>query len=160
VAIDYGLVPKDKANAIMDRLLAKMKEVGYTHFEYGLPGNLVPILRKDYAHHVLESGGGEKADGSDGFKIYQNGGAAGNYAYFTLQALYQLGRRADADAMLFPMLAGYEKGVFQGFAPNGKTYDWRSWDGAAHGYEGYLVDNYMALLAVLSRGWLDPIPNP
>ena len=151
VAIDYGLVPKEKANQIMDRLLAKMKEVGYTHFEYGLPGNLVPILRKDYAHHVFESGGGKKEDGTDSFQIYQNGGAAGNYAYFTLRALYQLGRHADADAMLFPMLAGYEKGVFQGFAPNGKTYDWRSWDGAAHGYEGYLVDNYLALLAVLSR---------
>ena len=30
IAIHYGLVPKDQANAIMDRLLAKMKAVGYT----------------------------------------------------------------------------------------------------------------------------------
>ena len=151
VAIMYGLVPRDKANQIMDRLLAKMKEVGYTHFEYGLPGNLVPIRREDYAHHELESGGGEKEDGSDGFQIYENGGATGDYTYFTLQALYQLGRRADADAILFPLLRGYEKGGFQGFGPNGKTYDWKSWDGAPHGYEGFLVDNYQALLAVLSR---------
>ena len=49
MAITYGLVPPDKANAIMDRLLAKMKEVGYTHFEYGLPGNLIPVRREDYA---------------------------------------------------------------------------------------------------------------
>ena len=34
-AITYGLIPPDKANAIMDRLLAKMKDVGYTHFGYG-----------------------------------------------------------------------------------------------------------------------------
>jgi len=151
VAITYGLVPRDKANQIMDRLLAKMKEVGYTHFEYGLPGNLLPIRREDYAHHELEWGGGEKEDGSDGFQIYENGGATGDYAYFTLQALYQLGRRADADAILFPMLKAFENGSFQGFGPNGKTYDWKSWDGAPHGYEGYLVDNYQALLAVLSR---------
>ena len=150
-AITYGLVPADKANQIMDRLLAKMHEVGYTHFEYGLPGNLVPILREDYAHHILSSGGGVKADGSDGFQIYQNGGATASFAYFTLQALYQLGRAKDADAMLFPMLRGFEEGGFQGSGPNGKSYDWKAWDGTPHGYEGLLVDAYQALLAVLAR---------
>jgi hypothetical protein len=150
-AIVYGLVPQDKANQIMDRLLAKMQEVGYTHFEYGLPGNLVPIRREDYAHHILSSGGGEKADGSDGFQIYQNGGATSSFAYFTLQALYQLGRRKEADAILLPMLRGFEEGGFQGSGPNGKSYDWKAWDGTPHGYEGLLVDGYQALLAVLSR---------
>jgi len=62
-----------------------------------------------------------------------------------------LGLRADADTMLFPMLEGYEEGGFQGFGQNGRSYDWKSWDGAPHGYEGFLVDNYQALLAVLSR---------
>ena len=38
----------------MDRLLAKMKEVGHTHFEYGLPGNLIPIRREDYVDHGYE----------------------------------------------------------------------------------------------------------
>ncbi len=139
-AIVYGLVPPDKANPIMDRLLAKMKAVGYSHFSYGLPGVLIPIRPEDYVWGTR-----------DAFQVYQNGGAAGSFAYFTLQALYQLGRRADADAILFPLLEGYEKGGFQGFGPNGKSYDWKSWDGAPHGYEGYLVDNYQALLTVLSR---------
>jgi Bacterial alpha-L-rhamnosidase 6 hairpin glycosidase domain len=151
VAIVYGLVPPDKANQIMDRLLAKMKEVDYTNFEYGLPGNLVPIRREDYAHHILSSGGGEKEDGSDGFQIYQNGGATASSAYFTLQALYQLGRPKEADAILFPLLRGFEEGEFQGFGPNGKSLDWKAWDGTPHGYEGLLVDGYQALLAVLSR---------
>jgi hypothetical protein len=151
VAIVYGLVPPDKANQIMDRLLTKMKEVDYTHFEYGLPGNLVPIRREDYAHHLLSSGGGEKEDGSDGFQIYQNGGATASFAYFTLQALNQLGRRKDADAILFPLLRGFEEGGFQGSGPNGKSFDWKAWDGTPHGYEGLLVDGYQALLAVLSR---------
>lgn len=151
VAIVYGLVPPDKANQIMDRLLAKMNEVGYTNFEYGLPGNLIPIRREDYAHHLLSSGGGEKEDGSDGFQIYQNGGATASFAYFTLQALYQLGRHKEADGILFPLLRGFEEGGFQGSGPNGKSFDWKAWDGTPHGYEGMLVDGYQALLAVLSR---------
>jgi hypothetical protein len=150
-AITYGLLPQDKANQIMDRLLAKMKEVGYTHFEYGLPGNLIPIRREDYVAHDKRFGGPEKADGSDGFEIYENGGATACYAYFTLQALYQLGRHKEADAILLPMLQGFEQGGFQGTAPNGMSYDWKAWDGSPHGYEGLLVDGYQALLAVLSR---------
>ena len=150
-AITYGLVPNDKANQIMDRLLAKMKEVGYTRFDYGLPGNLIPIRRQDYVDHDKRFGGPEKEDGSDGFQIYENGGATACYAYFTLQALYQLGRRKEADAILFPLLRGFEEGGFQGRANNGMTYDWKAWDGTPHGYEGLLVDGYQALLAVLSR---------
>lgn len=150
-AITYGLVPRDKANQIMDRLLAKMKEVGYTHFEYGLPGNLIPIRRDDYLEARQEWGGGVKDDGSDGFQIYENGGATACFAYFTIEALYQLGRHQEADAILLPMLKSFEDGGFQGSAANGRSYDWKSWDGKPYGYEGLLVDGYMTLLAVLSR---------
>ena len=151
MAITNGLVPRDKANSIMDHLLAKMKEVGFTHFEYGLPGNLIPVRREDYVDLAKSAGGPEKEDGSDGFQIYENGAASGNFAYYTLQALYQLGRHGEADAILFPMLRGYEEGLFQGRGPNGKTFDWKAWDGTPNGYEGLLVDNYMTLLAVLAR---------
>ena len=139
-AIVYGLVPPDKANPIMDRLLAKMKEVGYSRFEYGLPGVLIPVRPEDYVWGTR-----------DPFQVYQNGGATGSFEYFTLEALYQLGRRAEGDEILFPLLKGYEDGSFQGFGPGGKSYDWKSWDGRPHGYEGMLVDNYQALLAVLDR---------
>jgi hypothetical protein len=139
-AIVYGLVPPGKANPIMDRLLAKMKEVGYSHFEYGLPGVLIPVRTEDYVWGTR-----------DLFQVYQNGGATGSFEYFTLEALYRLGRRAEGDAILFPLLKGYEDGGFQGFGPGGKSYDWKSWDGRPHGYEGMLVDNYQALLAVLAR---------
>ena len=48
------------------------------------------------------------------------------------------------------MLAGYAAGKFQGFDPqSGRSHDWRDWQGGGHGYEGLLVDNYHALLAVL-----------
>ena len=117
IAIHYGLVPKDKANAIMDKLLAKMKEVGYTRFDLGLPGNLIPVARKDYVDLNPPFRRRKKEDNSDGFQIYENGGATGCYAFFTLAALYDLGRREEADRILFPMLDSFEKGQFRGHRP-------------------------------------------
>ena len=155
IAIHYGLVPKDQANAIMDRLLAKLKEVGYTRFDLGLPGNLVPVARKDYVHRERRWGGGQREDNADGFQIYENGGATACFAYFTLAALYDLGRHAEADRMLYPMLEAFEQGAFQGGGANGMSNDWKAWDGTPWGYEGFLVDNYYSLLAVLAREKLD-----
>lgn len=151
IAIHYGLVPTDKANSIMDHLLAKMKEVGYTRFDLGLPGNLIPVARKDYVDLNVRFGGGARADNSDGFQIYENGGATACFAYFTMAALYDLGRIQDGDRILLPMLDGFARGDFQGFCDNGMSKDWKTWDGNCHGYEGFLTDNYYALLAVLDR---------
>ncbi len=47
-AVTFGLLDGAQANAVMDRLLAKMTEVGYTNFAIGLPGNLLPIRKGDY----------------------------------------------------------------------------------------------------------------
>ncbi len=176
IAIHYGLVPKDHANAVMDKLLAKMKEVGYARFDLGLPGNLVPISPGDYLG-LRENRGA----GPNGFQRYANGGATACFAYFTLAALYDLGRRQQADQMLFPMLESFAKGAFQGRGPDdfmydwkdwqgrhycdGKlydyrwSYDWKDWQGRPWGYEGLLVDNYYTLLAVLAReGRVRPVP--
>jgi len=163
IAIHYGLVPQDKAQAIMDRLLAKLEEVGYRRFDLGLPGNLVPVPRKDYVHLERRWGGGQREDNLDGFQIYENGGATASFAYFTLAALYDLGRRDAADRMLIPMLKAFEEGGFQGQAANGQSNDWKAWDGTPWGYEGFLVDNYYALLAVLVReraGSAGPFTSP
>jgi hypothetical protein len=139
IAIHYGLVPGDKANSIMDALLAKMNEVGYTNFALGLPGNLIPVPPKDYVGRY------------PGFQIYENGGATACFAYYTLAALYDLGRVQDGDRILFPMLDSFAKGDFQGFGENKKSKDWKTWSGECRGYEGLLNDNYYTLLAVLDR---------
>ncbi len=151
-AITYDLIPTAKANSIMDHMLAKMQEVGYTQFQYGLPGNLIPVPAEDFLDPRQLWGGG----GSWGFQWYENGGATAAMVYYTLEALYRLGRREQADAILFPMLRSYNEGVFQGTSTylidgRTRTYDWRRWDGEPCGYEGLLTDDYMALLAVLSR---------
>ena len=46
IAIHYGLVPKDEANAIMDRLLAKMKAVGYHALRPRFAGQSDPDSQK------------------------------------------------------------------------------------------------------------------
>jgi hypothetical protein len=129
IAIHYGLVPATEANLIMDRLLAKMKDVGYTRFDLGLPGNLIPVARKDYVAHDRRWGGGTNEDNSDGFQIYENGGATACFAYFTIAALYDLGRIEDGDRILFPMLRAFATGDFQGSGANGMSKDWKTWDG-------------------------------
>ena len=153
IAIHYGLVPKPQANAIMDKLLAKMKEVGYDKFNMGLPGNLITVPLKDYVHRTPDgsAGGGVLPDNSDGFQKYENGGATGSFAFFLLAALYDLGRKAEADQIFFPMLSEYGRCGFEGRDAKGKSNDWRRWDGTATGYEGLLTDNYYALLAVPLR---------
>ncbi len=152
VAITCGLLDEKTANAVMDRLIGKMKEVGYTKFEHGLPGNLVPIKKGDYVNHNTppeKFGEPQRDDGSDGFQFYENGGATGCWTYYTIKALYQLGRVEDARRIFHPMLGSYATGEFQGFGANGMSRDWRDWQGGCHGYEGLLVENYHALLAVL-----------
>ena len=151
-AITCGLIDDKTANAVMDRLLAKIKEVGYTRFDIGLPGNLVPVKKGDYVHEnnpPERTGEPRLDDGSDGFQFYENGGATGCWTYYTVKALYRLGRIEDARRIFYPMLAAYARGEFQGFGENGMSRDWRDWQGGCHGYEGLLVDNYYALLAVL-----------
>ena len=150
-AITYGLLDVPMANAVMDRMLAKMKTVGYQKFDLGLPGNLVPIKKGDYVHQNTppeKYGEPRLDDGSDGFQFYENGGATACWVYYTVKALYQLGRVEDARRIFHPLLDSYAADGFQGFGTNGMTRDWRDWQGGCHGYEGLLVDNYHALLAV------------
>jgi hypothetical protein len=153
IAVLYNLVPRNVANSIMDRLLAKMQEVGFTNFSLGLPGNLITVALKDCVDKRGNGrfGCGVRPDNSDGFQKYENGGATSSFAYFFLGALYHLGMREEGDRILFPILEAIGKGRFQGYGPNGRSYDWRMWDGTAMGYEGLLTDNYYTLLAVVAR---------
>ena len=146
MAITYGLVPTDRAQAILDRIGAKIKEVGYTRFDLGLPGNLVPVAKNDYAPKA--PGSSQREDGRDGFEVFENGGATAAYAYFYLQALYQNGRREEADRILFPMLKTYAAGGFQNGV--GKGGEWRRWDGRPSGYEGLLADMYYTQMALFT----------
>ncbi len=151
IAIHYGLVERPEANAMMDKLMAKMKEVGYHNFSLGLPGNLVTVAPGDCIDKSVRWGCGSQPDNADGFEHYENGGATASFAFFTLAALYDLGRNAEADEILFSMLDAYGRRGFDGTNEQGFSADWKQWNGTWEGYEGYLADNYYALLAVPLR---------
>jgi len=159
MAITFGLVDdKDKANNLLDATFKKMKEVGFDRFDLGLPGNLInvpdsPEEKDEYFHMGFARFGGANA-----FQVYENGGASGNHVYYTIAALYKLGRKKEADRILFPILNSFNECGFQGTSSNGDmTNDWRAWDGTPWGYEGLLVDNYLVVKAVLVRqGLIDP----
>ena len=140
IAISYGLVDKEQADAILDRLQAKIKEVGFNSFQYGLPGNLTPFP------HFL------------GFQLYENGGVTGSMAYYYVQALYSTGRKAEADAIFDKMLEGYRDGTFQNGIGNGG--DWKEWNGTPCGYEGLLSDAYYPLSAWITGRLGRAVPIP
>lgn len=143
IAICYDLVGIDEGKKMMQSILDKMKAVGYTDFRLGLPGNLIPIEDADYAHH-------DQRWGYQRFQVYENGGATGCYVYYTIHALFKLGMKTEARQMLFAMLDSYKAGNFSGNCPGSTmTKDWKTWKGECWGYEGFLVDNYLALLNVL-----------
>jgi hypothetical protein len=151
IAITYGLLNEEQGNGIMNKILEKMKAVALTDFSLGLPGNLVPIKKGDYTTDIHRWGGPLQEDGSDAFGIYENGGLTLCYSYFTVKALQKLNRKADAERILLPILDGIDKGRFDGKCENGMSKDWKTWTGECWGYEGFLCDGYMVLLAGLEE---------
>ena len=148
MAVYYGLVPEEAITPVMTALWNKMREVGFTDFSLGLPGNLVSVRREDYTHPDPRWGGGKNEDGSDAFQRYENGGASINWAYFTLKAFRKAGLDGPLQEITDGILQGIDAGDFQGSCENGMTKDWKTWTGECWGYEGYLCDGYLVLLAL------------
>ena len=139
MAINYGLVPENEANKILDRFQAKFSEVGFKRFDLGLPNCLINVPASDY---VVDNK----------FQQYLNGGASPCYAYWYIQAMYQTGRHAEADAMLWPLIKSYSEGLFNNGVA-GKRGDpvrgeWHDWSGKRCGGEGFLPDCYHAFNAL------------
>ncbi len=149
MAVYYDLVPEEKVKDIMMILWKKMQEVGYNDFTLGLPGNLISVRKEDYTHPDPRWGGGRKEDGSDAFQRYENGGASLNWSYYTLKAFKKAGLNEQLDKMTDGLLKAIDAGEFQGScSEGGMTKDWKTWNGDCWGYEGFLCDGYLVLLAL------------
>ena len=149
MAVYYNLVPEDKMKDVMMALWNKMQQVGYNDFTLGLPGNLISVRREDYTHHDPRWGGGEQPDGSDAFQRYENGGASLNWSYFTLKAFKKAGLEEQYSKISDGILQAIDSGSFQGSCvAGGMTKDWKTWKGECWGYEGFLCDGYLVLLAL------------
>lgn len=154
-AICQGLVPPDKAKAILQVLLAKLDKIGFHSYPLGLPTNLNPMSPADYIPRT--SGAPKRADGMDTWQVYMNGGATPAMEYYVIQALYQTGQHEDAERLLWPLMGSFEKGTFNtGIGlpgqkqrnPVGSAF--YAWDGSRGRGEGYLPEDWDGLEALFT----------
>ena len=144
-AICAGLVSDELDNQIMDRLFAQMKKIGFTQYQYGLPTNLLPIQKDEWSHGPREWEG------------YMNGSITPPYSSYVIQALYKLGRRTQAEELLWPQVASFDKGTFN--AGVGVPYGQRRnpvgsafyyWNGDKSNGIGYLPENWHAYAGIFA----------
>ena len=154
-AIHQGLVPDQQANAILDRLLAQLKKDGFKSYQFGLPTNLLPIHPADYIAHT--SGAPTNPSGTDTWQQYMNGGACPTFAYYVIQSFYKLGRRRDAEKLLWPLVGSFEKGTFNAGVQTGKWLRrnpvgsaFYVWNGSQASGEGYLPEDWQAMAAIFT----------
>jgi hypothetical protein len=152
LAIEYGLVEPAKGREILDLLWKKMEEVGFTRFDLGVPGQLIPVLRSDYLQPDA-CGLPTREDGTDTFQYYMNGGITAGHVLHFMAAHYVVGMNDRGDKVLRAMLERQQRGEFQNGVTDAypKGIDWTTWDGKPAGYEGYLADSFRFLQAVLLR---------
>ena len=152
-AIYLDLVPKARAKKLLKKMLKMLRREGFD-FVYGVPGNIIPVDRKD------RIGWDEMCR----WGRYENGGLCGQTAYHFIQALYHVGMRAEADNILFTMMATFERdythsGIMPGYQ---QSIDWRTKGGEPSGYN-YLAENYYFLLAAITGYYgrtIGPLPEP
>jgi hypothetical protein len=154
-AICQGLVPPEKAKAILQVLLAKLEQIGFHSYHLGLPTNLTPMSPADYVAHT--SGAPKHADGMDTWQLYMNGGATPALEYYVIQALYQTGQYDAAERLLWPLVESFEKGTFNaGIELPGQKQRNRvgsafyEWNGSRGRGEGYLPENWDGVEALFT----------
>ena len=154
-AICQGLVPDEQAKAILQVLLAKMEQIGFHSYNLGLPTNLKPFSPDDYVPRT--SGAPKRADGTDTWQVYMNGGATPALEYYVIQALYQTGQHEAAERLLWPLMESFEKGTFNAGIelrgqkqrnPVGSAF--YVWDGSRGRGEGYLPENWDGVEALFT----------
>jgi hypothetical protein len=154
-AICQRLVPPDKARAILQVLLTKLDNIGFHSYPLGLPTNLTPMSPSDYVPHT--SGAPKRADGTDTWQVYMNGGATPAFEYYMIQALYQTGQYDAAERLLWPLMESFEKGTFNAGIqlpkqkqrnPVGSAF--YRWDGSHGAGEGYLPENWDGVEALFT----------
>ncbi len=150
-AVKYGLLSPEEGRPMLEKLWAKIDEVGFDRFDLGLPNTLLPIKPGDYHFGP----GGDRTVAAHAFQQFLNGGCCVSDTVHFLVASHMagLGDRADRalSAMLQRQWAGVHEngGGFQnGIGGGGEFY---TWDGTPCGYEGHLTYSYTFLQAVLLR---------
>lgn len=138
-AICAGLLDEDDARSAMERLWKEAQRRKMPDARYGLPVCLWPIPDKD------------RADILQGypFGFYQNGARTHSQSRHFVRALYRVGMKDEADALLDRLCSGLADAIVYGGCRSGK--DWRYWDDRPCGYEGLLTDQFGILAVAMER---------
>jgi hypothetical protein len=150
-AVKYGLLSPQAGRPMLEKLWAKMDEVGFDRFDLGTPVTLLPIKPGDYHHGP----GGDRTVAAHAFKHYLNGGCCVSDTFHFLVASHMAGLGDRADRALAAMLQRQWAGVHEnggGFQNGiGGGGEFTTWDGTPCGYEGHLTYSYTFLQTVLLR---------
>ena len=147
-AICAGVVSDEMANQILDRLFAQMKKIrlGAAQYPYGMPTNLIPLQKDDWRNHE-----------SRGWQGYMNGSITPPFSNYIIMALYKMGRREQAEELLWAQIGSFDKGTFN--AGTGVPFrHWRNpvgsafynWAGTFGDGEGYLPENWHAYAGIFA----------
>ncbi len=133
------LIDVDTARAIMQRLLEHWQLAGLGDWRNGIPLNLWRIPEEDIGGVIfgLPLGG------------YQQGGCSHHSARVIVDALYRVGMREEADALLTALSSTVADD--SSFGGLGSGVDWRMWDGSPSGYEGQLAEGFSILASAVRR---------
>jgi hypothetical protein len=144
MAIVYKLVDIGIGRKMLSNYWSALQQTGFDRFDLGVPLNIKPVDREDMEHYTE-------------FQQFLNGGATVSNASSTIDALYMVGMKAEADLILDKMLERQQHGVFSngggfqnGFVDRmGKGAEVFDWKGNPAGYEGHLVYCWSFLHSVL-----------
>jgi hypothetical protein len=149
-------VDEATAKQMLDRLAERLSQTKFNRYDLGIPCTLMPVRKEDY--FLNGWGMPYKADGSDTFGIYLNGGVITGDGERYAAALYTVGRNELADSIIDRMLerighgdanaGGFPISIIDRF-PEGAEF-W-TWDGKPCGYEGLLSHMWYFTQAVVIR---------
>jgi hypothetical protein len=144
-AVVCGLIPYGLARELLGEYLERLKQRGFAAYRCGLPTFLEPVPAALHNHWM---GKGVEPDGSDQLGVYMNGSVTHHHTYLTLQALYQVGMRHEANDLFTKLSPLVRTGDICGGLHSG--VDWRHEDGSPSGYEGLLAEQFQFLLAAIT----------
>jgi hypothetical protein len=160
MAVAYGLVSPAEGRVILERLVRKSHEIGFTAWRCGVPMNLIPVSQADWIQPSItldgqaapEAAGAGEVCPPFGFHPY-NGGTSGALTWPYLLGLQTAGLNEEADRILNAMLGHAEAGLFQNGIVNsgGSGAEFHRFDGRTTGYEGYLPEVWNFLMAAFTR---------
>lgn len=163
MAVAYGIVTPEHGKAILEKVVAKSKTIGFNQWHLGIPCNLIPIKKEDIIGPRIGTDGkplkdnfywpDELTENKAFGNLYTDGTLHPALVWPYLLGLQVAGMERESDRILNEMIDSAQKGLFQNgivnvgyggaehFYSNGKTC----------GYEGFLPESFNFLMACFTR---------